>query len=46
MGDERFDKIRSLLLAYANGNFDKKIVMSRRMDEVDAFIAGVNMLGE
>ena len=46
MVDERFEKIRSLLLAYANGNFDKKIGMSRRMDEVDAFIAGVNMLGE
>jgi len=46
MADERFDKIRNLLLAYAHGNFDKKIGMSRRMDEVDAFIAGVNMLGE
>lgn len=46
MVDERFDKIRNLLLAYANGNFDKKVGMSRRMDEVDAFIAGVNMLGE
>lgn len=46
MADERFNKIRNLLLAYAHGNFDKKVGMSRRMDEVDAFIAGVNMLGE
>src|SRR5882672_11005502 len=46
MVDERFNKIRNLLLAYAHGNFDKKVGMSRRMDEVDAFIAGVNMLGE
>ncbi len=46
MIDERFNKIKNLLLAYAHGNFDKKVGMSRRMDEVDAFIAGVNMLGE
>src|SRR6185369_3946686 len=46
MADERFNKIRNLLVAYAHGNFDKKVGMSRRMDEVDAFIAGVNMLGE
>jgi PAS domain S-box-containing protein len=44
--DNRFDKIRKLLTAYSLGNFDKKLAMSSRMDEVDAFISGVNMLGE
>jgi PAS domain S-box-containing protein len=44
--DDRFDKINKLLIAYSVGNFDKKLVLSKRMDEVDAFIAGVNMLGE
>ena len=44
--DNRFDKIRRLLTAYSLGNFDKKLAMSSRMDEVDAFISGVNMLGE
>src|SRR5688500_18717530 len=44
--DNRFDKIRRLLMAYSLGNFDKKLSMSSRMDEIDAFISGVNMLGE
>lgn len=44
--DKRFDKIRKLLTAYSLGNFDAKLSMSSRMDEVDAFISGVNMLGE
>jgi PAS domain S-box-containing protein len=44
--DDRFGKINKLLIAYSVGNFDKKLAMSKRMDEVDAFIAGVNMLGE
>jgi PAS domain S-box-containing protein len=44
--DDRFDKIRKLLTAYSLGNFDRKLALSKRMDEVDAFINGVNMLGE
>jgi PAS domain S-box-containing protein len=44
--DNRFNKIRRLLTAYSLGNFDRKLAVSRRMDEVDAFISGVNMLGE
>ena len=44
--DNRFDKIRRLLTAYSLGNFDKKLAVSSRMDEIDAFISGVNMLGE
>jgi len=44
--DNRFIKINRLLSEYSLGNFDKKLGMSSRMDEVDAFISGVNMLGE
>ena len=44
--DNRFGKINKLLTEYSLGNFDKKLAMSSRMDEVDAFISGVNMLGE
>jgi len=44
--DERFFKINKLLSQYSLGNFDKKLAISSRMDEVDAFISGVNMLGE
>ena len=44
--DNRFRKINKLLSEYSLGNFDKKLGMSPRMDEVDAFISGVNMLGE
>lgn len=44
--DERFKKINTLLSNYSLGRFDKKLPLSTRLDEVDAFIAGVNMLGE
>ncbi len=44
--DERFKKINRLLSNYSLGKFDKKLPLSTRLDEVDAFIAGVNMLGE
>lgn len=44
--DERFNKINRLLSNYSLGKFDKRLPISSRMDEVDAFIAGVNMLGE
>ncbi len=44
--DSRFRKISKLLSEYSLGNFDKKLGMSSRMDEVDAFISGVNMLGD
>jgi PAS domain S-box-containing protein len=44
--DERFKKINRLLANYSVGNFDKRLALSPRLDEVDAFIAGVNMLGE
>ena len=44
--DNRFGRIRRVLMDYSLGNFDKKLTMSSRMDEVDAFMSGVNMLGE
>lgn len=44
--DSRFRKINKLLSEYSLGNFNKKLRISSRMDEVDAFIMGVNMLGE
>ncbi|MGZ5134992.1 MAG: ATP-binding protein [Flavitalea sp.] len=44
--DSRFRKINRLLSEYSLGNFNKKLRISSRMDEVDAFIMGVNMLGE
>jgi PAS domain S-box-containing protein len=44
--DERFKKINRLLTDYSLGRFHKKLGLSPRLDEVDAFIAGVNMLGE
>ena len=44
--DERFKKINRLLGYYSLGQFDKRLPLSKRLDEVDAFINGVNMLGE
>ena len=44
--DPRFKKINRLLTEYALGNFSKKIVLSSELDEIDSFIACINMLGE
>jgi PAS domain S-box-containing protein len=44
--DSRFGKINRLLSEYSLGNFNKKLRISSKMDEVDAFIMGVNMLGD
>jgi len=44
--DERFQKINRLLSQYSLGQFDKHLNLSMRLDEIDAFIAGINMLGE
>jgi PAS domain S-box-containing protein len=44
--DERFKQINKLLSAYSLGRFEKRLPISPKLDEVDAFIAGVNMLGE
>ncbi len=44
--DSRFKKINRQLTEYALGNFKKKLKPSQRLDEVDAFISCINMLGE
>lgn len=44
--DPRFKKINRQLTEFALGNFRKKLQVSARLDEVDAFITNVNMLGE
>jgi PAS domain S-box-containing protein len=44
--DPRFKKINRLLTEYALGNFGKKIRLSSQLDEIDSFIACINMLGE
>jgi PAS domain S-box-containing protein len=42
----RFHKITTVLQEYSLGNFNKKLTISPKLDEVDAFMAGINMLGE
>ena len=44
--DSRFKKLNKQLSEYSLGKFDKKLRLSPKLDEVDAFIAGVNMLGD
>lgn len=44
--DSRFKKLNELLIEYSLGNYDARIKVSTLKDEVDAFITGVNMLGE
>lgn len=44
--DSRFKKINRILTNYATGNFKQKIKPSAKLDEIDAFIECVNMLGE
>jgi PAS domain S-box-containing protein len=44
--DPRFKKINRILTNYASGNFKQTIKPSTKLDEVDAFIECVNMLGE
>jgi PAS domain S-box-containing protein len=44
--DPRFKKINRILTNYALGNFSKKMKLSNKLDEVDAFISCINMLGE
>lgn len=46
MVDPRYDKISELFVQYSNGNFDYQLEISDKMDEIDAFISSVNMLGE
>ncbi|RDC63219.1 PAS domain-containing hybrid sensor histidine kinase/response regulator [Adhaeribacter pallidiroseus] len=44
--NDRIEEITTLIAEVANGNFDYKMDASDTGDELDAIIAGVNMLGE
>lgn len=44
--DKRFNKITTLLGEYATGRFDKRLAVSARLDEIDAFSNGINILGD
>jgi PAS domain S-box-containing protein len=44
--DQRLEEISNLLIQYSLGNFDLQLPLSSDGDDIDAIIAGVNMLGE
>ncbi len=44
--DPRFEKINELFINYSQGNFDYQVELSPKLDEIDAFISNINMLGE
>jgi PAS domain S-box-containing protein len=44
--DKRIHKINKLLTEYSLGKFERRLELSHHMDDIDAFINGVNMLGE
>lgn len=46
MIDPRFQKINDLFIDFSRGNFDTQIELSNQLDEIDAFISNINMLGE
>ncbi len=44
--DTRLEDINLLLSEFSLGNFDKRLTLSDRLDEIDAIGNGINMLGE
>ena len=44
--DKRIHKINRLLTDYSLGKFERRLELSDNLDDIDAFINGVNMLGE
>jgi len=44
--DPRFKKINDLLIDYSMGMFSSRIELTEKLDEIDSFISGINMLGE
>lgn len=44
--DKRLDEINFRLSEYSKGNFDGELIISEKLDEVDAIMNGINMLGE
>lgn len=44
--DKRLKEINLRLSEYSLGKFDKRLKLSPRLDDIDAIISGINMLGE
>jgi len=44
--DKRFNQIQQFIIQLASGNFEYKVTPSESLDEIDALIVGINMLGE
>lgn len=44
--DSRLHKINQLLREYSKGNFEKRLEVSQKLDEIDSCIVSINMLGE
>lgn len=44
--DKRLKDINLLLSEYSFGRFDKRLAVSSKLDEIDAVINGINMMGE
>jgi len=44
--DKRLKEINLRLSEYSLGKFDKRLTLSPRLDDIDAIISGINMLGE
>jgi PAS domain S-box-containing protein len=42
----RLKKIHQVLSEYSLGEFDKRLEISPQLDQIDSFMAGINMLGE
>jgi len=44
--ENRLLELRNMLASYSIGNFDYEVELSPQLDEIDAIISGVNMLGK
>lgn len=44
--NKRLKNINRILSEFSLGNFDKRLELSSKLDDIDAFMAGINMLGE
>lgn len=44
--DSRFEEINEMFINYSVGNFSYRLPISDKLDEIDAFISSINMLGE
>ena len=44
--DKRFDEIQEFLIQLSRGNYDYKVTSSPALDDIDALILGITMLGQ